>query len=84
MDAFLCGVQNALAKIKALRFCPLSVRLGMARSCAITIEPVKRGTDVAKIIEFYIPNNFRKREKWIPPQNRGKVIEFTVQTTKTA
>ena len=32
MDAFMCSLQSALAKSTALRFCPLSVRLGMARS----------------------------------------------------
>jgi hypothetical protein len=39
---------------------------------------------VAKIIEFYIPSNFRKRKHWIPPQQRGKVIEFCASEKKTA
>ena len=39
---------------------------------------------MAKIIEFYIPSNFRRNEKWIPPQSRGKVIEFRLQTRKSA
>lgn len=33
----------------------------------------------AKIIEFYIPTNFRWKGKWITPQNRGKIIEFSLQ-----
>lgn len=36
MDAFLCGVQGGLTKTSALRFCPLSVRVGMGRSWEIT------------------------------------------------
>jgi hypothetical protein len=39
---------------------------------------------MAKIIEFYIPNNFRKNDKWIPPQERGKIIEFSLPTKKSA
>jgi len=32
---------------------------------------------MAKIIEFYIPKNFRKPIKWVPQLDRGKVIEFS-------
>jgi hypothetical protein len=39
---------------------------------------------MAKIIEFYIPSNFRKNDKWIPPQERGKIIEFNLPTKKSA
>jgi hypothetical protein len=39
---------------------------------------------MAKIIDFYIPSNFRKNDKWIPPQERGKVIEFILPAKKTA
>jgi len=39
---------------------------------------------VAKVIEFYVPSNFRKRVQWIPPQQRGKVIEFCTTEKKTA
>ena len=31
---------------------------------------------MAKVIEFYIPNTFRKKATWIPSEQRGKVIEF--------
>ena len=34
---------------------------------------------MAKVIEFYIPSSFRKKEaKWILPESRGKVIPFGV------
>jgi len=39
---------------------------------------------VAKVIEFYIPNNFRKSVKWVSPQRRGKIIEFASQIKKSA
>jgi hypothetical protein len=35
-------------------------------------------------IEFHIPGTFRKSEKWIPPKQRGKIIEFAPETKKTA
>jgi len=39
---------------------------------------------MAKIIEFYIPNSFRKKVAWIPPEQRGKVIEFCLEEKKSA
>jgi hypothetical protein len=39
---------------------------------------------VAKVIEFYIPNNCRKPLKWVPEFQRGKLIEFCPQTKKSA
>jgi len=39
---------------------------------------------VAKIIEFYIPSSFRKSGKWVPLRQRGKVIEFVLETKKSA
>jgi hypothetical protein len=32
---------------------------------------------VPELIEFYIPSTFRKRVKWVPLDQRGKLIEFT-------
>ena len=39
---------------------------------------------MAKIIEFYIPNRFRKNVKWVSPEERGKVIEFPQPIKKSA
>jgi len=40
---------------------------------------------MAKIIEFYIPSNFRRRDdERITPKERGKVIEFSVLPKKSA
>jgi hypothetical protein len=39
---------------------------------------------VAKVIEFYIPNNFRKKTKRTPMKRRGQVIEFDSLKKKSA
>jgi hypothetical protein len=39
---------------------------------------------MAKVIEFWVPKNFRKPLKWEPPQQGGKVIEFCSQAKKSA
>jgi hypothetical protein len=58
--------------------------MGMGRSREVSEASRAKGAAVAKIIEFYIPNNFRWKGKWIPPHNRGKIIEFSLQTRKSA
>ena len=40
---------------------------------------------MAKVIEFFVPKNFRKPLKWAPQQLQcGKVIEFCWQIKKSA
>ena len=39
---------------------------------------------IAKAIEFYIPKNFRKSFKRVPELHRGKILEFSPQTKKSA
>jgi len=39
---------------------------------------------MAKIIEFYIPQSFRKVSKWVPSNERGKLLEFPVPVRKSA
>lgn len=39
---------------------------------------------MAQVIEFYIPARFRKKVKWVPPTNRGKLIEFPADWKKSA
>jgi hypothetical protein len=39
---------------------------------------------MAQVIEFYIPAGFRRKVKWVPPDSRGKVIEFPNQVRKSA
>jgi hypothetical protein len=42
------------------------------------------GGCMAKIIEFYIPQSFRKLSKWLPPGQRGKLLEFPMAIQKSA
>jgi hypothetical protein len=42
------------------------------------------GMTVAKVIEFYVPDHFRKNVKWVSPEERGKIIEFASQIKKSA
>ena len=39
---------------------------------------------MAKVIEFYIPNNFRKPMKWVTELQRGKILEFCPPIRKSA
>lgn len=40
---------------------------------------------MAKIIEFYIPEGFRKKAtKWIPKEECGKLLPFAQPQNKTA
>ncbi len=39
---------------------------------------------MATIIEFYIPQGFRKVSKWVPPDERGKVLAFPLAVRQSA
>jgi len=39
---------------------------------------------MANVIESYIPVRFRKATKWVPQQQRGRVLEFAVVQKRTA
>ena len=39
---------------------------------------------MAAVIEFYVPPRFQKLVKWLPPAQRGKVLEFPAATRKSA
>jgi hypothetical protein len=39
---------------------------------------------MAQVIQFYIPDRFRKKVRWIPSGQRGKVIEFPAEVKKSA
>lgn len=90
MDEVMCCVQGTAQKAQVVRLCPLSLRMGMVVDIAsgnlTEIERVKEkaGMIVAKIIEFYVPANFRQIGRWVPVEQRGKVIEFVPQTKKSA
>jgi hypothetical protein len=39
---------------------------------------------MAKVIEFYIPKNFRKPMNSVRELQRGRILEFRTQTRKSA
>lgn len=39
---------------------------------------------MAKVIEFYVPQNFKNSRKWVPQERLGKVIEFHQPEAKSA
>jgi hypothetical protein len=39
---------------------------------------------MAKVIKFYVPDRFRKKQLWIPAAQRGKLIEFQSVEKKSA
>jgi hypothetical protein len=39
---------------------------------------------MALVIEFYVPDRFRKKVRWTPPTQRGKVIKFPAAQKNTA
>ena len=36
------------------------------------------------VIVFHIPDNFRKKSKWVPPEERGKLLQFPAEARKSA
>jgi hypothetical protein len=38
---------------------------------------------MAQVIEFYIPARFKSRAKWVPQEQRGKVITFPSDLKKS-
>jgi len=61
----------------------LTRALGILRPIAAPTTEIKE-VAMAKVIEFYIPKNFRRSFKWVPELQRGKILEFCPQTKKSA
>jgi hypothetical protein len=47
-------------------------------------DPQDQEIVMAQVIEFYMPNNFRKPLQWAAQLQRGKVVEFCPQIKKSA
>jgi hypothetical protein len=47
-------------------------------------QSTERRLVMTNVIEFYIPAKFRKTAHWVPPEQRGKVIDFCLQVQKPA
>ena len=65
---------------KIVRFVLRAIRIMKVIAVSGAIEEVA----MAKVIEFYIPKNFRRSFKWVPELQRGKILEFCPQTKKSA
>ena len=39
---------------------------------------------MAQLIEYYVPDMFKKKVKWIPQPERGKLNSFPVDEKKSA
>ncbi len=39
---------------------------------------------MAQVIEFYVAARFHKKVKWVPPEQRGRMIEFPAEIKKSA
>jgi hypothetical protein len=50
-------------------------------TCLIALH---RRVVVARVIEFYVPAKFHKKVKWVPPEQRGRMIEFPAEIKKSA
>ena len=88
VDEIMRGVQGALEETQVDRFPTVSVRMGVAGTLTAPLgfyfaNPNWRIT-VAQVIEFYVPTGFSTRVKWLPPQQRGRVIVFRLPSKKSA
>jgi hypothetical protein len=57
---------------------PIAVRLKDGQPA------LDRRSVMAQVIEFYVPASYKPKVKWIPPERRGKVIEFRADLKKSA
>ena len=39
---------------------------------------------MARVIRFYIPERYKKNSRWVPPEQKGKLINFPVEERKSA
>ena len=64
--------------------CNAAARLQARASLFGFLSEKTCGGFMAQIIEFYVPDSFRKTAtKWIPPERRGKVIPFDLLRKKS-
>jgi hypothetical protein len=79
----LCSAYTASAINSVRPFRP--VGFGISRAFVMLPEAMKCfGGHMAKIIEFYIPQSFHKVSKWLPSDERGKVLTFPQAVRKSA
>src|SRR4029077_12020833 len=83
-EAVQCTHCNG-SQFPSARFESVKRHFGMWRAFLMFVGAMKCfGGHMAKIIEFYIPQRFRKVSKWFPPAERGKVLAFPLAVRKSA
>ena len=64
------------------------LRDSVGRECESVLSAIRvwhtKEIAMAKVIEFYIPMSFRRPLKPVAQLQPGKIIEFCLQTTKSA
>ena len=65
------AINDSLAKV---------MRARRIRGCRV----IGSEDDMAQVIEFYVPTRFRRKVKWVPPTQRGKLLEFPADMKKSA
>jgi hypothetical protein len=75
-----------LLKITAIRETIVRVAARVLRILKMTIvaRAWTKEVAMAKVIEFYIPQNFRRLTKWVRELQRGKILELRPQIKKSA
>ena len=82
LDQCRCRLRGMTALHKTVERIAARV-LGIPRMIAIR-GVWAREVAMAKVIDFYIPKNFRRSFNWVPEPQRGKIIEFCARTKKSA
>ena len=91
VDEIMRCLQSHPAEAPAVRFGALSVWMVLVGlpefqgwiNVRRTETQIRRAV-MAKVIEFYVPENFRPQLKWAPQLQMGKVIEFPSQAEKSS
>ena len=73
---------TALNSVQSFEF--VKCHFGMWRAVLMLWAMKCFGGHMTKIIEFYVPQSFRKASKWFPPVERGKVLAFPLAVRKSA
>ena len=79
-----CSVYSERLSTPFGRFAPARPLWHLACLCHVVGAMKCFGGHMAKMIEFYIPQSFRKVSKWLPPTERGKVLAFPRAVRKSA
>ena len=86
MDEIVRHLQSTPAQAPIARVHALPMRMGLvnAEHPSPAIGALEQEVVMAKVIEFYVPKNFRKPLKYATALYCGKIIEFGAPSKKSA